>query len=224
MKKILVVEDDTEIHNLIEELLITNGYEVINAYSGTEAMLLLTKVKPHLILLDLMLAGLTGEEIINKVNNIPIIVLSAKIDIKDKLNALYSGAVDYITKPFNQEELLARIDIALKYKKKDELQELTYKELTLLPDGHTLQINQENITLTKTEYLILYRLMLNKNRVVPKNELLDKMVDITPDCDENSLKVHISNLRKKIRRFSENDYIECVWGIGFKIKNEYTVY
>lgn len=219
MKRILIVEDDISIHNVIEELLKTKNYITYNAYSGTEALLLLEKEKYDLILLDLMLPAVSGEEIIEKINDTPIIVLSAKISSEDKVNCLLSGANDYITKPFNSKELLARIEVQLRSKNKSNISDiLKYKELELLNDNHTLILNNNKISLTKTEYAILKQLLLNKTQVVSKNKLLDLISLDTEDCDENSLRVHISNLRKKIRNYTEYEYIESIWGIGFKIK------
>ncbi len=218
MSKILIIEDDESIHNIIEELLKKNGYDTFNAYSGTEALLLLEKEKYDLILLDLMIPGLTGEEIIKKVNNIPIIVLSAKISSDDKVKCLLSGANDYITKPFEAQELLARIEVQLRNNKNNELDNLKYKELELLNDNHTLLVCDKKVSLTKTEYAILKHLLLNKQQVITKNKLLDLISMDTEDCDENSLRVHISNIRKKIRDYTEKEYIESIWGIGFKIK------
>lgn len=217
MKKILIVEDDISIHNVLEELLKQENYLTFNAYSGTEALLLLEKEKYDLILLDLMLPGLSGEEIITKINNIPIIVLSAKISSDDKVNCLLSGANDYITKPFDSKELLARIEVQLR-NTHNTINNLKYKELELLSDNHTLLVCGTKINLTKTEYAILKHLLLNQNQVLTKNKLLDLISLDTEDCDENSLRVHISNLRKKIRNYTEYEYIESIWGIGFKIK------
>lgn len=220
MKKILIIEDDISIHEYLEELLKENGYDTYNAYSGTEAILLLEKENYDVILLDLMLPGLTGEEIIKKVNNIPIIVLSAKISSDDKVNCLLSGANDYITKPFNGNELLARVEVQLRSKNKSSTSEtLKYKDLELLNDNHTLLIKDEKVSLTRTEYAILKHLLLNKNQVITKNKLLDLISVDTEDCSEFSLRVHISNLRKKIRDYTEDEYIESIWGIGFKIKD-----
>lgn len=219
MAKILIVEDDVSIHNVIEELLKKENYITYNAYSGTEALLLLEKEKYDLILLDLMLPAINGEEIIEKIKDTPIIVLSAKISSDDKVNCLLSGANDYITKPFDGKELLARIKVQLRSKNKPSIIEiLKYKELELLNDNHTLIVSNKKVNLTKTEYAILKHLLLNPNQVIPKNKLLDLISIDTEDCDENSLRVHISNLRKKIREYTENEYIESIWGIGFKIK------
>ena len=222
MKHILIVEDDMDIHHLIKEVLRKENYSIFDAYSGTEALMVLEKEKIDLILLDLMLPGLNGEEIIKRIQNIPIIVISAKIAPEDKVNVLLEGANDYITKPFNTEELLARIKVQLRLqenKEKNVMEDskINYKDMTLEADNHTLSIKDSTIHLTKTEYAILKILLLNPNQVITKSKLLDLISIDTPDCDENSLKVHISNIRKKIRNVSEEEYIVSVWGIGYKI-------
>lgn len=218
MEKILIVEDDISIHNIIEELLKSKNYSTSNAYSGTEALLLLEKEKYDLILLDLMIPGISGEEIISKVKNIPIIVISAKVSSEDKVNCLLSGANDYITKPFDNKELLARIEVQLRKKDKSDISSiLRYKDMQLINDGHTLILKDKKINLTKTEYAILKQLLLNPRQVISKNKLLDLISIDTYDGDENSLKVHISNIRKKIKKISNDNYIESVWGIGFKM-------
>lgn len=220
MFKILIVEDDVSIHNVIEELLKRQNYITYNAYSGTEAILLLEKEKYDLIILDLMLPAMNGEEIISKVKDTPIIVLSAKISSDDKVNCLMAGANDYITKPFDSNELLARIEVQLRQNNKSSSPEiLKYKNLELLNDNHTLLLNHQKINLTKTEYAILKQLFLNKTQVIAKNKLLDLISIDTEDCDESSLKVHISNIRKKIKKVSDENYIESVWGIGFKMSD-----
>lgn len=219
MNKILIVEDDVSIHNVIEELLKKENFTTSNAYSGTEALLLLEKEKYDLILLDLMLPAINGEEIIEKVKNTPIIVLSAKISSDDKVNCLLKGANDYITKPFDVCELLARIKVQLRQTNTpNSTENLKYKNLELLNDNHTLLIKNEKVSLTKTEYAILKQLLLNHNQVLTKNKLLDLISIDTEDCSEFSLRVHISNLRKKIRDYTEEEYIESIWGIGFKMK------
>lgn len=217
MKKILIIEDDINIHNLLKELLIQNNYQVVSAYSGTEAIFILEKESSiDLILLDLMLPGLNGEEIINKVKQIPIIVLSAKINHEDKINCLLNGANDYLTKPFNNEELLARIKVQLRINKKAN-NDLIYKDLKLLNDNRTLLYKDKKINLTKTEYAILKQLLLTPNQVLSKNNLLELISNDTFDCDESSLKVHISNIKKKLRKYTDTEYIESIWGIGYKI-------
>lgn len=218
MKTILVVEDDMDIHNLIREMLEKENYRVLNSYSGTEALMIIEKEKIDLILLDLMLPGLNGEEIIKKVKKMPIIVISAKISPEDKVNVLLNGANDYITKPFDTKELVARVKVQLRINENAvENKELTYKDMRLDEDSHVLYIKEKQIYLTKTEYAIIEQLLLNPKQVVTKTKLLERISYDTLDCDENSLKVHISNIRKKIRNITKEEYIESVWGIGFKI-------
>jgi len=218
MKNILIVEDDITIHNLIKEVLNKEQYNVLNAFSGTEALMLIEKEKIDLILLDLMLPGLNGEQIIKKNKDIPIIVVSAKISVEDKVNVLLDGANDYITKPFVKEELLARIKVQLRRSEsKNTNKELSYKDIILNENKQVLIIKDNEIHLTKTEYSILKQLILNPKQVVTKSKLLELISEDTLDCDENSLKVHISNIRKKIKKITDEEYIESVWGIGFKM-------
>ena len=217
MKKILLVEDNKEIHELIKNVLEKERYIVINAYSGTEALIILEKEKIDLILLDLMLPGINGEEIIKKIKNIPIIVISAKVSKEDKINSLLIGANDYITKPFDTDELLARVKVQLRINNTSKNNNLKYKEMTLNSMTHKLVLNGKKISLTKTEYNILHELLLEPNRVVTKSRLIELMSNDALNFDDNSLKVHISNIRKKIKEVTDKEYIESVWGIGFKM-------
>lgn len=218
LETILIVEDNIDIHNFIKEVLEKKQYKVLDAYSGTEALMIIEKENINLVLLDLMLPGLNGEEIIKKVKNIPIIVISAKISPEDKVNVLLNGANDYITKPFNKDELLARIAVQLRINKnKNVNKELKYKNMFLNEKNHTLYINNKQIHLTKTEYAILKQLLLNPKQVITKTKLIELINIDTLDGDENSLKVHISNIRRKIRNVTEDEYIESVWGIGYKM-------
>lgn len=219
IKKILVIDDDINIGNMLQEVLEREGYQVLRAYSGTEALFAVEASKPDLILLDLMLPGLNGEEVLPKIKDIPVIVVSAKIDIDNKVNLLLGGAVDYITKPFNIKELLARITIQFRNKTSNS-NILKFDDIILDINSHTVYVNDELVKLTKTEYAILKLLMQNSTQVVTKSIMLDKISEDTPDCMESSLKVHISNLRKKLRDIGKKDYIEAVWGIGFKMKEE----
>ena len=221
MKKILVVEDDMDIHNLIKKVLEKERYEVISAYSGTEAILLIEKNNIELILLDLMLPGLSGEEVIKQIKNIPIIVISAKISTEDKVNVLTIGANDYITKPFDTNELLARIKVQLRTNKREKNENLVYKDMMLERTTHTLYIKKEKISLTRMEYTILEQLLLKPKEIITKTKLIQLLNNnnliYTKQYDENSLKVHISNIKKKIRNVTNDEYIESVWGIGFKL-------
>ena len=218
MKKILVVEDDNTIHKLIEETLKKENYLVKNAYSGTEALTIIKNDNIDLILLDLMLPGIDGEDIIKKINKtIPIIVISAKTSPIDKAKVLLDGANDYITKPFEKIELLARIKVQLRISN-NQNKNLKYGDIELLKDNKTMEINKNKISLTRTEYTIMRELILAPNKVVTKTRLLDLISINAENCDEDSLKVHISNIRKKIRKNTQEEYIEAIWGIGYKIK------
>lgn len=219
MNKILVVEDDLYIGNLLEETLTAQGYDVYRSYSGTETLLMIPHVKPNLVLLDLMLPGLNGEEVLPFIKDIPVIVLSAKGDIDAKVSLLLDGAVDYITKPFNMKELLARITVQLRTSiipNTDNL--LTFDDIVMNITMHIVTVHDTPVKLTKTEYAILKRLLQNPKQILTKSILLDYISIDTPDCTESSLKIHISNLRKKLRKVSSKDYIEAVWGIGFRLK------
>lgn len=221
MKYIAVIEDDITIGNMVEEILRKEGYGVMRAYSGTEALLLLSKKRPDLILLDLMLPGLSGEELLPKLSGIPVIVVSAKAGIDDKVNLLLEGAADYITKPFETKELLARITVQLRNTTlKDTAPELTFEGVCLEERTHQVTADGREVRLTKTEFAILKLLMQNATQVITKTQILDLISEDTPDCMESSLKVHVSNLRRKLREETEKDYIEAVWGIGFKMREQ----
>lgn len=220
MKTILITDDDLHIGNMLEILLTQAGYAVLRAYSGTEALMVLSNHTPDLVLLDLMLPGLSGEELLPKIGDIPVIVVSAKAAVSDKVQLLMNGAVDYITKPFDTQELLARIAVALRNAEKqtNSADVLKYEELTLNLTEHRVYIGEKEIKLTKTEFAILKLLMQNPTQVIAKSVILDKISIDTPDCVESSLKVHISNLRRKLKEADGKDYIEAVWGIGFKMR------
>lgn len=221
MKNILIIDDDLDIGNVLEEILKNEGYSVSRAYSGTEAVFVLSQSRPDLILLDLMLPGLSGEEVLPYIKGIPVIVMSAKVDVDNKVELLLGGAVDYVTKPFHTKELLARIAVHLRiFDTLDKSEILTFEEIELDVDTHIVRIKDTEIKLTRTEYAILKLLMQNPSQVVSKSQILDRISEDTPDCTESSLKTHISNLRKKLREVSGKEYVEAVWGIGFKMKTE----
>lgn len=218
MKTIAIIDDDVYIGDMIEEVLRGSGYDVLRAYSGTEALYLLQQRKPDLVLLDLMLPGLSGEEVLPHVQSIPVIVLSAKVDVQDKINLLLGGAADYMTKPFDTGELLARIAVQLrKGSVSDVVNVLRVGDISLDTSSHEVLVKEEPVYLTKTEYAILKLLLLNPGKVIAKSVILERIGEDTPDCTENSLKQHISNLRKKLREVGDKEYIEAVWGIGFKL-------
>lgn len=222
MKKIFVIDDDVYIGDMLEEILTKEGYSVSRAYSGTEALLLLSGNKPDLVLLDLMLPGLSGEKVMEKIKEVPVIVVSAKIDVNDKVNLLLGGAADYVTKPFDTKELLARIAVQLRDKKSDRTAALTvvFDDIVIDTVSRRVTVADREMHLTRTEYAILKMLMQKSAQVVTKSELMDGICDDTPDCTDSSLKIHVANLRKKLKAVTDREYIDSVWGIGFKLKTE----
>lgn len=221
MKTIAIIDDDIHIGDMLTEVLTQEGYSVLRAYSGTEALYLLSQNKPDLVLLDLMLPGLSGEEVLPHIEKIPVIVLSAKVDVRDKVDLLLGGAADYMTKPFDIKELLARITVQLrKAEKPSDNQYLSVGDLALDTVSLSLTVQGEAVKLTRTEFAIIKLLMENPKQVIAKSVLLDRISLDTPDCTERSLKQHISNLRKKLQEVSGMDYIETVWGIGFKLAGQ----
>ena len=221
MKTIAIVDDDIHIGDMLAEVLKQEGYSVLRAYSGTEALYLLSQNKPDLVLLDLMLPGLSGEEVLPHIENIPVMILSAKVDVQDKVNLLLGGAADYMTKPFDIKELLARITVQLrKTEQQADSPFLSVGDLVLDTRSLSLTVQDQPVKLTRTEYAILKLLMENPKQVIAKSILLDRISLDTPDCTERSLKQHISNLRRKMQDVSGADYVETVWGIGFKLKEQ----
>ena len=218
MKTIAVIDDDQPIGDMLEELLRQEGYGVLRAYSGTEALYLLSRHRPDLILLDLMLPGLSGEEVLPRIQDIPVIVVSAKVEVEDKVRLLLDGAVDYVTKPFEPRELLARIAAQLRvHAAQPRSSVLTVGGLRLDTAAHALTVEGTPVRLTKTEYAILKLLMANAGQAIAKSVILDRISADTPDCTESSLKIHVSNLRRKIREACARDCVEAVWGIGFRL-------
>lgn len=218
MAHIMIIDDDVHISDMLCEALSAEGYQVSRAYSGTEALMALSNVKPDLILLDLMLPGLSGEELLPKIKGVPVIVVSAKAASADKVGLLLGGACDYITKPFDMPELLARITVALRKSGTDKADGvINFADIELDTASHEVNVCSQAVKLTRTEYAILKLLMQKPEQVVSKLAILDSISLDTPDCTEDSLKIHIHNLRKKLRAASGRDCISAVWGIGFML-------
>ena len=254
MKQIAIIDDDIYIGDMLQRLLEEAGYGVLRAYSGTEALMLLERRLPDLILLDLMLPGISGEEVLAKTQGIPVIVVSAKNGIQEKVSVLLDGAVDYLTKPFDVRELLARIAVQLRQREQGAggqsgcganqnadgqpgrgayqsaggqsghgvhpgvAGHLACGDLALDCDLREARVGEQAVRLTRTEYAILKLLIANPGRVLTKSAMLECISADTPDCTESSLKVHVSNLRRKLMQAGGKDYIESVWGIGFKLQ------
>lgn len=217
-KNVLIIEDDNDINDIISEVLTRNDFICKKVYSGTEALIYL-KDGFDLFILDLMLPGLAGEKVIEeirKTTNAPVLVLSSKDSMDSKLALLRGGADDYMTKPFNLEELLARANILTK-RSEHSGQNLTYKSLRLDTDNYQAYVDNMPLALTKTEFKILELLISNPKQVFTKENLYEYSQGDYYLATDNSVNVHISNLRKKIKKYSKEDYIETVWGIGFKL-------
>jgi DNA-binding response OmpR family regulator len=223
--KILVVEDNEDINGILRRYLEMEGYQATGAFSGTEAKLLLSMKQYDLILLDLMIPGISGEELIGEIrkeNDTPIIVISAKSALEDKVRTLKTGADDYITKPFEREEVLARVTAILRRSQgqltsQGQEKDYTLKQLVLKPNSREAFIHQNLIPLTAYEYDILHLLLQHPDRVFTKEQLYQDVWKTGYYGEDNTINVHISNIRKKIKEFDEESYIKTVWGIGFKI-------
>lgn len=223
--KILVVEDDADINKLLCHMLQNSGYNTVSAYSGTEALLNLKDENWDMVILDLMLPGLAGEKILEKIRTareMPVIIISAKGDTETKIQALRTGADDYITKPFDIDEVSARIDANLRrYKKfsKEDNSILTYGEISLNKDTREVFINQVPINLTTREFDILELLISYPRKVFTKTNIFETIWGENYLCDDNTIKVHISNLRNKIHSAKPlHEYIQTVWSIGYKLQ------
>ena len=163
---------------------------------------------------------LSGEELLPEIKDLPVIVVSAKAEIDGKVDLLLSGAADYVTKPFDIRELLARIAVSLRRSARPPDTVLSRGGLRLDTASREVSAAGREVRLTRTEYAILKLLLQNPDQVIAKSVLLDRIGADTPDCTESSLKMHVSNLRRKLREAGGREYIESVWGIGFRLAAE----
>lgn len=222
MQTILIVEDDNNINQLLKEALSKAGYNCEQAFSGTEARMLFQMKQYSLVLLDLMLPGISGEEVlqeIRKQGNVPVIVLTAKDQMDEKLNLLTGGADDYITKPFDVKEVLARVQIQLRHAQKEPAgTKISYRELTVDKTTFQVQVNDKIIpNITKQEFAILELLLKHPRQVFSKEDIFEYAWEEPYMGETKTLDVHISNIRKKIKQVTEEEYIETVWGIGYRL-------
>lgn len=224
---ILVVEDDPDINRLLCTVLGNAGYDCRPAFSGSEAELWATQYNYDLVLLDLMLPGLTGEEFIQKMRRkktMPILVLSAKAGLEDRVNVLRLGADDFIPKPFDNAEVLARVEAQLRRYKEfsggGAGQVLTHGALVLDRESVTVTVDGKPASLTAREFEILALLMAHPKKVFTWEQLYEQVWGGEFMGDDNTVNVHISNLRSKLNKVSKGDYIKTVWGIGFKMAEE----
>ncbi len=223
---ILIVEDDNSINTLLARIMEKKGYNVVQAYSGTEAMLHIETKDFQLVIMDLMLPGITGEELIKNIRRtkeMPVIVISAKIDKKNKVELLNLGADDYITKPFDIEEVSARIYSNLRRYMKfnnnnDENQNLVYKDIILNKETKEVCVNNKSVTFTAREFRILELLLTHPKKVFSKSNLFESIWGEEYLRDDNTVNVHMSNLRNKLQKANpKEEYIETIWGMGYKM-------
>ena len=222
MNEILIVEDDMHISALLKEALQKEGYCCTQAFSGTEARLLLTMNRYALVLLDLMLPGISGEDVLQEIRRqgqTPVIGLTAKAPLDVKVEFLKKGADDYVTKPFDIKEVLARIEVQLRKSTKEiQKTKISYQGMVLDKDTHQVFIDERELPkITKQEFSILELLLKHPKKVFSKEEIFEYAWEEVYMGETKTLDVHISNIRKKIKEVSDKEYIETVWGIGFRL-------
>lgn len=230
-EKILIVEDENDVNRLLATIL--SDYKTVSAFSGTEAVMWLSQQKFDLVLLDLMLPGMTGEEVIADMRRqgikTPVIVISAKQEVADRVNVLRLGADDFVMKPFEIDEVLARVEAVLRRcsgsfgmtetrMSSGDNQTLTFKNLTLNHDTRQVSINSTEIMLTVKEFEILELLLRYPKKVFTRENLFTAVWGEDYFGEDNTVNVHISNLRQKLAKVDKDtEYIKTVWGIGFKM-------
>ncbi len=224
-KKILIIEDDKKISELIRTYLEKDGYKTVVAFDGREAWEKFKQESPDLMLLDLMLPELDGISLAKKIretSQVPIIMLTAKVDEVDKLLGLELGADDYITKPFSPRELVARVKAVIRRYQQEPLNEtLSFSALRIDIPRHSVYLNDIPVSLTHTEFEILVKMASSPGRVFNRKQLLETVQDTVYEGYERTIDAHIKNLRKKI----ENDpakpvFIKTVHGVGYKFEDQ----
>lgn len=220
---ILIIEDDEHINNIIYDVLRKENFDCTQAFSGTEGKMNVMHHVYELIILDLMLPGLSGEDFMYELRSelkydTPVIVLSAKEKLDHKLNLFDLGADDYVTKPFEVEELLARVNVHVKRNSKTPSNsKFTHKNLLLDTDTMNVRVKNATLNFTRQEYKIMELLLKNPTRVFTKQDLYELAWDDIYIGEDKTITVHISNIRNKIRAHTEENYIDTVWGIGFRL-------
>ena len=221
--KLLIVEDDAGISDFVIPELEHEGYETCLAVTGREALEKFEKEKPDLILLDIMLPELNGLEVLRRIranSTVPVILETARGETIDKINGLNLGADDYISKPFEIEELLARINALLRrvsFAKQNELT-LAYKSLTLNVERMSMNFEQSEVPLSKTEFLLLKLLIENQEKILSRSQIIDGIWGPGHFIDENTVDVYVGYLRSKISDFTKDEYIKTVRGAGYMMR------
>lgn len=221
MERILIIEDEKDVNQLLAQNLQNNGYETVSVWNGPDGLLQLQKQHFDMVLLDLMLPYKSGDEVLKEIRkgcDIPVIVISAKDLVGTKIDLLTLGADDYITKPFDLGEVTARVVSNLRrYHMKEQKKQLSYRELTLDTESKTLTVNGARLDLTAKEYGIMELLLRFPDKVFSKSYLYETVWGYEYLGDENVIKTHISNLRTKLKNHCETEYIETVWGLGYRL-------
>ena len=223
--KVLIVEDDREISKLLRDFLHNEGFETVQTFNGAEAELIMKNEKFDIILMDLMLPEVSGEKLIEKfreVSDTPIIVVSAKSEVETRLETLKIGADDYIIKPFNLDEVLVRIQVVLRRMNKEVKKNVTKYEnrgLIYFAEENRVEYEGKELVLTAKELKILELFMTNPNKTFTKAGLYESVWDDVYYYEDNIINVHVSNLRNKLKKITGRDYIETVWGIGYRLNN-----
>lgn len=219
---ILIVEDDGDINRLLCQIVEDAGYIPQPAFSGTEALMYMEKQTWDLVLLDLMLPGKSGDEllsIIREKSDVAIIIISAKGEQLTKIDMLRSGADDYITKPFDNEEVAARVEAQLRrYRRTVSDSLLVFKDIQLDQEAKSVSIAGKDIILTALEYKILRLFLLSPKKVFTKENIFESVWGVDYHGDENVVNVHMSNLRTKLKNVNSEEYIETMWGMGYRLK------
>lgn len=229
MYNILICDDEKEIVNAIEIYLSKEGYKILKAYNGKQALDIINKNEVHLVILDIMMPEMDGITVANKIRenkSIPIIMLSAKSEDYDKILGLNSGADDYVTKPFNSLELIARVNSQIRrYTTLGSIatnNENTYStgQLIIKDDTKQVIVDGKEIKLTPTEYNILKFLTKNKGKVYSIEQIYQNVWEDEAYSAENIIAVHIRHIREKIEiNPREPKYLKVIWGIGYKVEN-----
>lgn len=252
MAKILVIEDDKEINKLVCEYLSTVGYDMLSEFNGMSGLSTLrVREDINLVLLDLMLPFQSGDVVLKKLrefSQVPVIILSAKDTVQTKIDVIRMGADDYITKPFDLDEVVVRIEAVLRRygmtdyhntmecddmrdvisvggesdtlrnRRPGEEAVITFKNMTLNEVSKTISVNGNRLELTSKEYRILELFLKNQTKLFSKVNLFESVWNEPYFAEDNTLKVHMSNIRNKIKKYDDDEYIETIWGMGYKLK------